>query len=102
MLAIGFAANIGGMGTPIGSPPNAVASSYLRGAGYPLTFIEWMVLAVPLMRALLLVAWAVLWLLFRPSTEGLVLRNAGKTMTPRAWYVVAVFAVTVALWLTEP
>jgi solute carrier family 13 (sodium-dependent dicarboxylate transporter), member 2/3/5 len=102
VLAVAFAANIGGMGTPIGSPPNAIAVSYLRGAGYPLTFIEWMLLAVPLMCALLILAWLVLWLLYPPRTAGLRLEPARKPMTPRGWYAVVVFAITAGLWLSEP
>lgn len=102
VLAVAFAANIGGMGTPIGSPPNAVAMGYLREAGYPLSFLGWTALAVPLMCGLLAVAWALLWLLFRPRSASLVLQTAGRPMTPGGWYALAVFAVTVSLWLTEP
>jgi sodium-dependent dicarboxylate transporter 2/3/5 len=45
MLAVPFAANIGGLGTPIASPPNAVAVGYLQKAGYPIAFLEWMLVA---------------------------------------------------------
>ena len=41
-LAIPIAANIGGMGTPIGTPPNAIALGALEEAGYVVTFAGWM------------------------------------------------------------
>jgi sodium-dependent dicarboxylate transporter 2/3/5 len=55
ILAVAFAANIGGMGTPIGTPPNAVAIGFLRKSGVALSFMEWMIVAVPLTLALLIV-----------------------------------------------
>src|SRR5690606_42000571 len=53
VLGVAFAANIGGMGTPIGSPPNAVALGHLRAAGLQPSFLEWMLAAVPLAAACL-------------------------------------------------
>lgn len=102
VLAVAFAANIGGMGTPIGSPPNAVAIGYLERAGISMSFVEWMVLAIPLMAGLLLFAWALIWVLYRPRAQGLDLSVVPKTMSRRGWYVVGVFGTTVALWLSEP
>jgi sodium-dependent dicarboxylate transporter 2/3/5 len=101
-LGVAFAANIGGMGTPIGSPPNAVAVGFLRNAGYRVGFIEWMVVAVPLMAVLLAACCLLLWFLFRPRTAGLRLNRVAQKMTPRGWYVVAVFTLTALLWLGEP
>lgn len=46
-LSIPFACNIGGLGTPIGTPPNAIALSWLQGAGVDITFLGWMVVALP-------------------------------------------------------
>jgi len=102
VLAVAFAANIGGMGTPIGSPPNAVAIGYLERAGISMSFIEWMVLAIPLMTILLLFAWLLLWTLYRPRQRGLALGVAPQPMRRRGWYVVGVFCLTVVLWLSEP
>ncbi|MCC5794133.1 MAG: DASS family sodium-coupled anion symporter [Chromatiales bacterium] len=102
VLGVAFAANIGGMGTPIGSPPNAVAIGYLERAGLGLTFIEWMVLAVPLMGGLLLFAWMLLWFRYPPSSTGLELTVQARPMNPRGWFVVGIFTLTVLLWLSEP
>ena len=42
VLAVPFAANIGGVGTIIGTPPNAVAASVLGELGHPVSFFSWM------------------------------------------------------------
>jgi solute carrier family 13 (sodium-dependent dicarboxylate transporter), member 2/3/5 len=102
VLGIPFAANVGGMGTPIASPPNAVALSYLRSAGLNVGFLEWMLVAVPLMTGLVLITWLLLWTRYRPQTAGLMLHSEPRAMTRRGAFVVAVFFVTVAGWLTEP
>ena len=48
ILAVPVGANIGGVGTPIGTPPNAVALAALRQAGHDIGFVDWMLMAVPL------------------------------------------------------
>jgi len=101
VLGVPFAANIGGIGTPIASPPNAVALSFLQKSGRSIPFLDWMLAALPLMIALLVVAWAVLWFFHRPRATVLRLQPPVERLTGRAWFVVAVFAITVALWMTD-
>ncbi len=48
MIAIPLAASVGGMGTIIGSAPNAIAAGVATASGSPINFIEWMMLGVPL------------------------------------------------------
>jgi len=53
MLMIAFAASIGGLGTPVGSPPNLIAIGLIRSlAGVEISFFRWMALAVPLVVAM--------------------------------------------------
>ena len=67
MLAIAYAANIGGTGTLIGTPPNLVMFEFIgKFPNQPITFGSWMVLCVPLMMVNLLLAWLWLQLLFLP------------------------------------
>lgn len=101
VLAVPFGANVGGMGTPIGSPPNAVAVGFLRSAGVEVSFLEWMLIAVPLMIGILVTAWVLLVIFFGAKASEARLEPPEQTMNARGWFVVAVFAVTVGLWLTE-
>jgi acetate kinase len=59
VLGVPFAANIGGMGTPIASPPNAVAMGFLQKAGHHVAFLDWMLVAAPLVTALRIHGWKV-------------------------------------------
>lgn len=101
ILCVPFAANIGGMGTPISSPPNAVAVGFLQRAGLEVTFLEWMLIAVPIMIVLLFASWILLGLFFRAEAHDLVLEPEPQTLDARGWFVMSIFAVTVGLWLTD-
>jgi len=101
VLSIPFAANIGGMGTPIASPPNAVAVGFLNEQGFAVSFLGWMLVAVPLMAVLLFFAWQLIWKLYRPKTEGLEFKPESRPLPARGWFVVTVFSITVLLWMTD-
>lgn len=101
VLSIALTANIGGIGTPISSPPNAVAMSFLQKEGYHIPFIKWMLAAVPLSIALTILAWLVLWMFFPPVTKGLRMTYVSEKLTPRGWFVVVVFLLTVVMWMTD-
>jgi sodium-dependent dicarboxylate transporter 2/3/5 len=100
LLGIAYAASIGGMGTPVGSPPNAVFMGiYEQVVGQQVSFAEWMTWGVPVV--LVFVPIAALWL-----TRGLTHR--GEVDLPRLgpWQpaelrVFLVFAVTALLWITR-
>ena len=102
-LAIPVAANIGGMGTPVGTPPNAIAVGSLADTGNSVSFVQWMVVAVPVSIVLLFIAWFALTRLF-PSTGGELNVRIDATFDSSgpAWIFYGVFIVTVVLWLTEP
>lgn len=100
-LSIPLAANLGGIGTPIGTPPNAIALKYLNGADY-IGFGEWMAFGVPLALVLLLIAWVLLQLFFPIKTESVILNIKGKFLkTQKAYIVYATFIITILLWLTD-
>lgn len=101
VLAVPFAANIGGMGTPIGSPPNAVAIGFLQKGGHDIDFLQWVMVGGPFVLVILTAAWALLWFFFRPDTAGLSVKLERHQVTQRGWFVVGVFTVTVLLWLTD-
>ncbi len=102
VLAVPFAANIGGMGTIIGTPPNAVAASVLHRMGHDVTFLGWMLIAVPIVMALLLLLWGVLMLMFPPRKDRFdILFPQPLNITPALGIVVVTFTVTILMWLTS-
>jgi sodium-dependent dicarboxylate transporter 2/3/5 len=70
MLMISYAACIGGIGTPVGSPPNLIGIGMLRNSvGIDITFFTWMALAVPMLVAMAAVLFVLLYRL-HPETPG--------------------------------
>ncbi|MBQ5984316.1 MAG: SLC13/DASS family transporter [Bacteroidales bacterium] len=102
-LSIPVAANLGGIGTPIGTPPNATAVKFLAEAGCEVTFMEWAVRMVPYVLIMLFVAWLLLQLFFPFKTKKLVLEiPENKRKADWKTYVVWItFIGTILLWATE-
>lgn len=103
-LAIPIAANIGGMGTPIGTPPNAIALGALSEAGYEINFVQWMLRMVPFVIIMLLIAWFILMKMFPFKAKSIELKieEANTHTTPFQRYVVGLtFIVTIFLWMLE-
>src|SRR5574344_61447 len=104
-LSIPLAANLGGMGTPIGTPPNTIALKYLNdpeGLNLGLGFGEWMMFMVPLVAVLLFIGWRLLLLLFPFSQKTISLTiEGGMKKDYKTYIVIVTFFVTVALWLLD-
>ncbi|WP_232371722.1 DASS family sodium-coupled anion symporter [Leptospira ainazelensis] len=105
LLGIPFAANIGGVGTPIGSPPNIIAMSLLKQQGISVSFGVWMLFAVPLVVILILFAWFLLLKLF-PEKGSLDLvvefpEPEGGSGSYSFRTTALIFLGTVILWFTE-
>jgi sodium-dependent dicarboxylate transporter 2/3/5 len=101
-LSIPIAANIGGMATPIGTPPNAIVISALNSQGLGIEFGTWMALMVPLAILLLLAAWATMRMLFKPSLQSFKLElQSTFNRSQKAWVLYVIFGLTVLLWITE-
>ena len=102
-LSIPVAANLGGIGTPIGTPPNATAVKFLAEAGCEVTFMEWAIRMIPFVLIMLLVAWLLLQLFFPFKTKKLVLEiPENKREADWKTYVVWItFIGTILLWATE-
>lgn len=102
VLAIPFAANIGGIGTPVGTPPNAIAIGQLAGAGIDVSFGKWMLMALPMAVLLVFIAWWLIRRMFPTDTKTLVLEIEGEFERSRDAHIFyGVFIVTVLLWMTE-
>ena len=101
-LAIPVAANIGGIGTPIGTPPNAIALGYLNDMGMGVTFMDWMLRMVPFVIVMILIAWGLLLVLFSFKAKKIELKIEGGAKPGHHTIVVYVtFALTILLWITE-
>ena len=103
-LAVPVAANIGGMGTLIGSPPNAIAAGAL---GNQMDFLRWMMLALPPALVIAAIAYGLLLFSLRGTEiEKIALEEtSGKNMSDndklKRIIVMIIFAMTVALWMTS-
>jgi len=98
-LSVPVAANIGGIATPIGTPPNAVALKYLFSEN-TISFGEWMVFGVPFVMVMLLIAWYLLSTFFPAAIDEINLNIKGRFLkTPKAITVYITFIVTILLWL---
>jgi sodium-dependent dicarboxylate transporter 2/3/5 len=104
-LSIPVAANIGGMGTPIGTPPNAIALKYLNdpeGMNLNIGFGEWMAFMIPFTLVLIFLAWLLLLYLFPFKQKTIILDIQGEAKKDwRSIVVYVTFALTVLLWVTD-
>ncbi|MDO5473109.1 MAG: SLC13 family permease [Akkermansia sp.] len=101
-LCIPIGANVGGIGTPIGTPPNAIALKYMQDLGLDVTFGKWMMFGIPFVIVMLLVAWLLLIKMFPISQKSLDLSRElkGKFLTtPKAIIVYITFIVTILMWV---
>jgi len=100
VLCIPIAANTGGIATPIGTPPNAIALQYLTGEN-SIDFLTWMMMGLPFVIIQLTLAWFLLQKLFPSSQDEMVLKLEGSFRKSwRAIVVYATFAGTILLWMT--
>ncbi|WP_274969082.1 SLC13 family permease [Succinimonas amylolytica] len=101
VLAVPFAANIGGIATPVGTPPNAIALSALSGEN-SINFLSWMVMCFPMAVICILAAWAVLHFMFPfRSTEISITIDSRFSKDWKSIVVYVIFALTILLWMTE-
>ncbi len=101
-LAIPIGSNIGGIATPIGTPPNGIALGALKDAGVNIGFLDWIVMTFPLMIAILLIAWVILCSSYKFTADKLefdIQGGAKKGWETNAIYVIMV--ITIALWCGE-
>ena len=103
VLAIPIGANIGGMGTPVGTPPNAIALKYLNESlGFNIGFFDWSMIMMPFAIFLLIFAWFILTKIFPFKNEEIHLKIEGETAkgTPLIISYVTI-GLTILLWLTD-
>ena len=102
-LSIPVAANLGGIGTPIGTPPNATAVKFLSEAGYDVTFGQWAARMIPYVIIMILIAWVILQLFF-PFKSTSIKLEIPENKRKKDWKTTVVwvtFIATILLWATE-
>lgn len=106
LLGIAFSANLGGMGTIIGSPPNAIAAGALQGVTN-IGFAGWMLAAVPPAICMVIIAWGYLLIRYPAWVERVDFGRIAKlpdfedSGNGRRIFVISIFIVTVAMWMTQ-
>ncbi|MDH3667867.1 MAG: DASS family sodium-coupled anion symporter [Paracoccaceae bacterium] len=106
MLGVAFAATIGGMGSLIGTPPNALFAAYAAEIlGVEIGFAEWALVGIPVSAILMAVAWAVLSVFLRRASGGIDADHLFGGLTPMSSAevrVAVVAALTALAWITRP
>lgn len=102
-MSIPVAANIGGMGTPIGTPPNMIALKFLNdpeGLNMGLDFGHWMAFMFPLVIIVLFISWRIILKFFPFTQKTIKLEINGEIHKGwRMWVVVGTFILTILLWV---
>lgn len=102
-MSIPIAANLGGMGTPIGTPPNMIALKFLNdpaGLNMGIDFGHWMAFMFPLVIILLIISWRILLFFFPFSKKTIELEIKGSVH--HGWrmnVVIVAFIITILLWV---
>ncbi|MFT4674614.1 MAG: sodium-dependent dicarboxylate transporter 2/3/5 [Reinekea sp.] len=100
ILSIPLACNLGGIGTPIGTPPNAIAMSYLATKGIQVSFLDWMILTLPFLLIALALLWFALLRFYPPGDARLEIGTAeAEPLRARQWLSIGIFVLTVLGWL---
>ncbi|MEM7600341.1 MAG: DASS family sodium-coupled anion symporter [Verrucomicrobiota bacterium] len=110
ILGVAFSANLGGMGTIIGTPPNAIASGLLSDV-HAIDFLKWMLFGLPPAIVLMVGLWWVLSKKVRLASFQLEDSEASSAPESRVmpadqaprwqrWTVLAIIFITIALWLS--
>ncbi len=110
LIGIPAAASLGGMGTIIGSPPNAIAVDALSNHGVQFGFLEWMIIGFPVAVILVLLFWFFLINKFVPKVATIDLSflndldnetpNNSRIFNIKRKIVSGVLLLTLTLWLT--
>lgn len=98
-LGIAYAASIGGLGTPIGSPPNVIfLKVYAEATGSSIGFGQWMLWALPVV--LIMIPLAGSWIIRNLNKgEPLLIPNVGAWRTEEI-RVLTIFGLTALAWIT--
>jgi sodium-dependent dicarboxylate transporter 2/3/5 len=108
MLMAAYASSVGGIGTPVGTPPNLIGIAMIeKFAKVKIPFFQWMALAIPIMILMFFVLFFLMYLLHKPEIKQIEgsheyvrkeLAKLGKWTTGQVNSLIA-FTVAVVLWV---
>lgn len=100
MLGIAYAASIGGLGSPIGTPPNLVfIEQYAEVTDTVVSFTQWMQFGLPIVIVMIPLMW--LWLSRGHEHVSAVQLPACGAWRPAEWRTLIVFSCTALAWMTR-
>jgi len=110
VIGTAFAANIGGIGTPLGTPPVPITIGFLNElAGISISFFDWIIRALPLVIILVPIAWKLLTIIYPPELKDVEagtrnikkeLREMGR-LTNKQKHVIILFIFAIVLWFLD-
>lgn len=111
MLGIAYSANVGGIATIIGTPPNIVMAGFVESEyGYNISFLKWMMIGVPFAAIMIFFIYIILTkVLYKTDIENFEgpkdliaaeIRKLGK-ISKEEKYVLAIFIVAITLWISK-
>ena len=100
VLGIALASNLGGMASPIASPQNLIAISYMSE---PLSWAQWFAIALPVAIVSIIAIWGLLTWLYGWSKDTYInpVKPVREKFTMTQWFVCAVALITVGLLCIE-
>lgn len=103
VLAVPFAANIGGTASPIGTPPNGIVIGMLAERGFYVNFLSWMAAGLPLAFLLILITSFILYRFFPPRDSHLDFDlSQSKKWEGQTGAVITISLLIIVLWLSGP
>lgn len=110
VIGIAFAANVGGMGTPLGTPPIPITIAFLNEmAGISVSFLDWMIRAIPIVIVLIPIIWKTILTFYKPEVKEIKngvfeskqeLQKLGR-LDKRQKYVLLLFCIAILLWFLD-
>lgn len=101
VLAIAYSATIGGIGSLVGSPPNAIAARFLRDQNIVLGFNEWMLKTLPFVCLALVLTWFLIVVLHQVNKITVEIKKNNVKLNKPQIMVLLIFVLTVLGWLTS-
>jgi len=111
MLGIAYSANVGGMGTPAGTPASSITVAFLDDmAGIQISFLDWMIRAVPVVIFIIPLIWFVLCYIIYPLEIKRISGGVKKVkreleemgnLSFKQKHVFILFALSIVLWVSD-